>query len=402
MYAAVLMPLPVANATYSLDRWYRMGDDPAEPAVPGQPVGTDAIGGLTYDSVGASGQSNFQDLTPVGSPVYVNISADQPFPNSTLDNRAIQFDGSTQYLFGHFLNNPAEADVSTGQVEDYSGITDRGYQLWFNPSVASTGADQSILDDANTHRALVGANGSFGFEIRASVQIGSTMAVSNQWAHVAQVRPNGNSGGSFGWVNGRIVASQTGDYASSTLNLAIGADVESDGLGGNVYTPSLNGLVSDVEMFVLGGSFGTFDYTTDNGYFTDVFLPSTSGYGYSDGDQDGHNDVAWIDGDINFDGALNAGDITTFIDGWLSTNAGTFVGGGPPVGDYVTLGLGDLNLDGVTDVDDWVALRATGVTAGSGGLASLLGPQIPEPASVVLALVTAIGITIGSRRGRRL
>jgi hypothetical protein len=86
----------------------------------------------------------------------------------------------------------------------------------------------------------------------------------------------------------------------------------------------------------------------------------------------------------------------------LSTNAGTFVGGGPPVGDYVTLGLGDLNLDGVTDVDDWVALRATGVTAGSGGLASLLGPQIPEPASVVLALVTAIGITIGSRRGRRL
>lgn len=387
---AVLVPTPVALASYSLDRWYRMGDDPTEPAAPGQPAGTGATGGLTYDSKGMSGQSNFQDLTPFGSPLYVDISADQPFPNSTLDNRAISFDGTTQYLYGHFLNIPEEADASTGQAENYAGITDRGYQMWFKPSATSMGGEQSILDDADTHRTLIAANGNIGFEIRTTVQIGSTPATPGQWMHVAQVRPDGDFGGSFGWVNGRAVANQTGDYGSSILNLVIGADIESDGLGGEVITPQYEGLVSDVEMFVLGGGFGAYDYTTDNGYFTDVFLPTTSGYGYSDANQDGHNDAGWVKGDINFDGVLNSDDITSFVNGWLSTNAGTVVGAGPGLGDYVTLGLGDLDLDGDTDVDDWVAMRATGVSlVGSQGLLDSLG-LVPEPGRLSIMLLAAL------------
>lgn len=396
-----LAPVSSASAAYTLDRWYQLGDDPDEPAPPGQPVGTGAFGGLTFDSKGMTSQSNFQDLTPVGNPLYVDISADQPFPNSTLDNRAVSFDGSTQYLFGHFLNRPEEADASTGQVEDYTGITDRGYQLWVKPNVASTGADQNILDDADTHRALIGANGNFGFEIRTSVQIGNnptSVVVPGKWTHIAQVRPNGDFGGSFGWIDGRAVATQTGDYPSSMLNLAIAADVENDGLGDEIYTPSFNGLVSNVEMFVIGGSFGTFRYTQDNGYFTDVFLPTTSGYGYADANLDGHNDVAWIPGDINFDGVLNSGDITTFINGWLSTNAGTTVGAGPRLGDYVTLGLGDLDIDGDTDVDDWIALRATGVSALGSLTALLQGAQVPEPSGAVLGLLAALGTIAGRRR----
>ena len=216
--------------------------------------------------------------------------------------------------------------------------------------------------------------------------------------HVAQVRPNGDFGGSVGYVNGRVVVSQTGDYPASTLNLVVGADIESDGLGGQVITPQFNGLVSDVQMFVFGGSFGTYNYATDNGYFTDVILPSTSGYGYTDANQNGHNDIAWIKGDINFDGLKNAADITAFIAGWRSTNAGTYVGAGPGFGDYVTLGKGDLDFDGDVDVDDWVVLRSTGIAAMS-DLSAILGQSVPEPSSLALLLLSASSL-LGGRRVR--
>ena len=386
-----------ACASYTLDRWYRMGDDSGEPAAPGQPAGTGAFGGLTFDSIGQSGQNNYQDLTPHGDPLYVDISADQPFPNSTLDNRAISFDGSTQYLRGHFLNDPEEADLSTGQVEDYTGIHDRGYQMWFKTT--AIGAEQSVLDDADVYRTVILADGSVAFETRSDVVTSSVDATAGTWMHVAQVRPDGDYGGSIGWVNGRAVVSQTGNYPSSTLGLVIGADIESDGLGGETITPQFQGLVSDVEMFVLGGSFGTYNYATDNGYFTDVYLPSTGGYGYTDANQDGHNDVAWITGDINFDGALTSDDVLAFIGGWLSKNVGTYAGSGPSVGDYVTLGLGDLDLDGDTDADDWVVLRATGVSPPSGVSLKDLG-LVPEPGGFALGLTALIGL-LGTRRTRR-
>ena len=386
-----------AGASYTLDRWYRMGDDSEEPAEPGQPAGTGAFGGLTFDSIGQTGQGNYQDLTPFGSPLYVDISSGQPFPNSTLDNRAISFDGSTQYLRGHFLNDPEEADLSTGQVEDYTGIHDRGYQMWFKTT--AIGAEQSVLDDADVHRTVVLDDGSMAFETRSDVVTSSTDAMAGDWTHVAQVRPDGDYGGSMGWINGRAAVSQTGNYPSSTLGLVIGADIESDGLGGETITPQFQGLVSDVEMFVLGGAFGTYSYVTDNGYFTDVYLPSTSGYGYSDADSDGHNDVAWINGDINFDGALTSDDVLVFISGWLARNEADVAGAGPGVGDYVTLGLGDLDLDGDTDADDWVVLRATGVSPPAGMSLKALG-IVPEPGGFVMALMFLFGL-FGARRVRR-
>jgi len=397
----VLLPMTAAKATYSLDRWYRMGDDPGEPATPGQPVGTGAIGGRTYDSKGASGQNNFQDLTPVGSPIYVNISADRPVPANSLDSRAIQFNGTSQYLFGQNLNIPEEADIATGQVENYAGITDRGYQMWVKVGGFTPGVFQVVLDDADRHNARISTDGFWGFQTRQDERFGTIPVVTGAWTHVAQVRPNGDAGGSLGWVNGRAVVSQLGDYTSSSLSLAIGADVEPDTVGGQTFAPTFNGLISEIEMYVLGGSFGAFSYTRDNGYFTDVFLPSTSGYGYSDANQDGHNDAIWVQGDVNFDGVLNVGDITTFIAGWRSTNVETVIGVGPRIGDYLSLGKGDLDLDGDTDVDDWIRLRATGISAGIGAFAAPLSAYVPEPGGGVLAWVAATWLMPSRRRGRR-
>ncbi|QDU58383.1 LamG-like jellyroll fold domain-containing protein [Aeoliella mucimassa] len=382
VFAWLALPTLFAGADYTLDRWYRLGDDPSEGAFANSSVS------ITYDSSGLLGQSPSQlaDLEAIGSPLYVDISGDRPHANATLDNYAISFDGATQYLHGPNLNIPYE---STKPNFSYTGTDDRGYQLWFKINTVSD-AYQHMLDDGDEHSAIITPAGDLGFEMRSNdggqASVGSqTAAVANEWVHYAQIRPDGANGGALGYINGLAAVSQSAIYDSSSLELAIAADAEDDTLGGTAFTPSYNGLISDIEMFVFGEGYGDYSYTTDNGYFTDVFLPSTAGYSYTDSNQDGHNDNAWIAGDINFDGQLNVDDVMAFIAGWNSDNAGTINGNGPSFGDYQTLGLGDLDLDGDTDVDDWLVLRATGVTAGVGSLSDLLeGATVPEPTSLVL------------------
>ena len=402
LYALVLVGLMLpcldAGAAYTLDRWYRMGDDSAESASNNGAVT------FTYDSSGQLGQSPSQlaDLTAVGSPLYVNISADRPHANATLDDYAISFDGTTQYLHGPNLNIPAEAARPNN---DYTGIEDRGYQLWFKLATP-TDSWQHILDDADEHSVIVNPQNAISFEMRSDGDGQGTVnsdvaATPGEWMHVAQIRSNGVNGGVWGYINGRAVVSQSGLYDSSSLDLAIGADVEDDMLGGTAFTPNYNGLVSDIEMFVFGGGFGAYDYTTDNGYFTDVFLPGQSGYSYADANLDGHNDNAWIKGDINFDGSLDVDDVNAFVDGWRSANDGSINGAGPGVGDYASLGLGDLDLDGDTDVDDWIVLRGTGVTAGVGSLSDLLATNVPEPTSLVLLALGGLALAVRGRDFRQ-
>ncbi len=391
-----------SEAAYGIDRWYQMGDDSLEPASPDGPVGFDFGGTLfSLDSADPLSSGSFQDLEVVGALVYRDISSDRPFDSSSspdADVYAIEFSGSEQYLFGPFLNQPQLADTTSGQPENYTGISNRGYQGWFKPSNVTGAAQFTILDDSDQHRTYLSPSGNVGFEIGTSPFVTGQPAGLNQWTHFAQIRPNGNNGGSIGYVNGRALVSQTGVYGQGSLvNLAIGANVEGPA-NSETYDNFFQGLISDVEMFVFGGIFGEYDYTTDNGYFTDVFLPSQSGYSYFDGSDPGnHNDNQWLKGDIDFDGVLGVGDIQAFISGWKSAN--DLPGAGPDFGDYVTLGLGDLDLDGDTDLDDWFVLRNTGIAAGVAAF-SAVSPfqvQVPEPGAACMALSILLGMGLLKR-----
>ena len=398
--------IPAAFARYP-DRWYRMGDDPAPgPAAgPVENFGT----GNTYDSAGSS-SIQYQDLTPHNSPEYVDISAARPVPAATSDIWAIQFNGVDQYLNGKNVNIPSESVASTSGGENYAGISDRGYQVWVKPTaLPAAGFSSRVIDDGEQHEFKILSTGFWAPETRNDSVTSTAPVTLNAWTHIAQVRPNGVNGGSLAYVNGRAVVSQTGDYQSSMVDLIVGANAAGDGLGGTITPPEagsyFQGLIDDIDMYVLGGSYGAYSYTQDNGYFTDVFLPSKSAtYSYVDftgprGVADGHNDKVWVPGDINFDGVRNQADITAFIAGWRSSNATTVLGNGPKFGDYVTLGKGDLDLDGDTDIDDWVRLRA--FFAGSGAsLPSLSDLGVPEPGSAALALAAVIAIVL-KRRGAR-
>jgi hypothetical protein len=389
------------------DRWYQMGDDSAQ-GVSAGPV-ENSGNGNTYDSVGTLGQGNLQDLTPHNSPAYVNISATRPVPAATTNNWAIQFDGVDDYLIGANLNIPSESVAATSGGENYAGISDRGYQLWAKPTaLPANGFASRVLDDGEQHEFRITSTGFWSPETRNDAVISTAPVTLNAWTHIAQVRPNGVNGGSLSWVNGRAVVSQTGDYASSTAGLVIGANSAPDGLGGTVTPPDAGsyyqGLIDEIDMYVLGGSFGAFKYTSDNGYFTDAFLPAHSAtYSYVDatgplGSPDGHNDKVWVNGDLNFDGVRSQADVNAFIAGWRYSNASTILGNGPEFGDYVSLGKGDLDLDGDTDINDWVLLRTA--FAGSGAsLPSLSELGVPEPATLPL-IVTAFVVEMIRRRRR--
>jgi hypothetical protein len=406
---AALVSASLAEARYP-DRWYRMGDDPAQgvAAGPVESVG----GGFTFDSAGAPSQNQLHDLQSFNSPAYVNIAAARPVPAATSNNWAIQFDGADDYLLGANLGNPSQSIAHTSGGENYTNITDRGYQAWVKPLALPAAGAAVVLDDSEEFEFRVTSTGFWSTETRNDALTTSAAVTLNAWTHVAQVRPSGDSGGSRAWVNGIAVASQTGNYnQATTTGLVVGANAAPDGLGGTTVPPLagsyFNGLVDEIDMFVLGGSYGAFDYTRDNGYFTDVFLPSKSAaYSYVDvtgprGAADGHNDKVWVAGDVNFDGVRNQSDITAFVAGWRSTNAATVVGVGPRIGDYVTLGKGDLDLDGDTDINDFMRLRTSfaGVAV-TLPMAEQLAAAVPEPGAAFITMTGVAALGILRRRQR--
>jgi hypothetical protein len=109
-----------------------------------------------------------------------------------------------------------------------------------------------------------------------------------------------------------------------------------------------------------------------------------------------------IVGDVNLDGnvtgdgtgSTSADDVSAFVVGWGNNNlAGK--------GDYETWIRGDLNLDGMTDVQDFIMLRgALNGPISQSAMQSMFGP-VPEPSSTILALLGASACSALCRRRRR-
>src|SRR3954471_18658667 len=126
-----LMMAATSVATVTLDRDYKMGDDPSEGAVNGGSVSS------TFDSAGQPGQGQLVDLTAVNSPTYVAISG-RP---DGVGGRGIQFNAAqSQYLHGFNLGFPEDSFSASshttvnGGTLDYLGIGNRGFQFWVRPT----------------------------------------------------------------------------------------------------------------------------------------------------------------------------------------------------------------------------------------------------------------------------
>jgi hypothetical protein len=110
-----------------------------------------------------------------------------------------------------------------------------------------------------------------------------------------------------------------------------------------------------------------------------------------------HNDVIYrfegistpgINGDVNLDTFVNQLDLNAFIAGWLKT---------APVG-FTSWALGDLDLNGVTDLRDAVLMRQALLNADEIAAAEVLADAVPEPAA--RELLIACGGVLALRRSR--
>ena len=106
-------------------------------------------------------------------------------------------------------------------------------------------------------------------------------------------------------------------------------------------------------------------------------------------------------GDVDLNGSVGPSDVTTFVANWLKTKTV----GGVTVGDLSTRAIGDLDFNGVVDINDAYTLHHALAGGGAGALADSLFAQlggVPEPSSIVLALFSVVGMCgLVRRRGSR-
>lgn len=103
---------------------------------------------------------------------------------------------------------------------------------------------------------------------------------------------------------------------------------------------------------------------------------------------------AVLPGDVNQDGVLTTADVQAFVAGWRSDTSG--------LNNLARMRAGDLNIDGVTNLADFVLLRQAlnqaGVVIPHGALESL-GVALPEPSAGVIVVSSWAFAVV--RRARR-
>lgn len=364
----------VSHAAVEVDRLYRMGEDDLSQS-----------GSVfdTFDSAFVDGVSfvDAQDLTAAGSsPQYISLGAgglNDPLPGSVSSSTAIQFSGSN-YVTGDELGVPATTVSNTNSqspiLGSYDDLTGRGFQFWARPGNAGSGSTQTLLSDDERHAVIIDSNGFWRARFDNTFRTSSIQASADTWAHVMLVSPTGTTGATF-YVDGVAAVGFSGGYSNPATGLFIGSR--------NATSEFYTGVIDEVEMFVLGDTGtvdATFNYATDNRYFTEVFLPSQSGYG--------SNDV-WITGDSDFDGDVDTADVNAFLANWLTERTVT---GGVAAGDYSTIMTGDFDVDGDIDRQDFFLLRQANPAAVAAVFAS-----VPEPSPVLLAAAGVMALALSRR-----
>lgn len=97
--------------------------------------------------------------------------------------------------------------------------------------------------------------------------------------------------------------------------------------------------------------------------------------------------LPWSAADFDRDGQLTTEDIEAFVSGWLDAEA---------IGSTETFARGDVDLDGDTDIDDFILMRQAFELGGQGQLIAEFGASqgVPEPSSLVVAagLLAGLGL----------
>lgn len=374
-----------------LDRDYRLGDNQFEAASAGILVGSQFAGtvdeGLSFDSDGTLGEGTAIDLErglleASNHASYISV-ADRPGAGNTL---GVSFDGQGDYLFTDRLGLPETSvtAVLANPPRNYQGISDRGLQFWAKPSAAGQGGLQSLVLDTNQHGVLISEQNTWvmrygGLDVDSGVEVDF-----DSWAHIMLVRPSGSASGARLYLDGVAIAARAGGYnGADNSPLVLGANTGEAPGTADFYT----GVIDDLTLFVFGQStggpdYGAFDYANDNSYAAANLTGEA--------------------GDVTQSNGLTIDDLHAFVAGWYSEN----LVNGVRVGDLTTLANGDLNFDGITDLQDAIlmdiALTDAGLPGalafGSDGAPYVVMANVPEPATWGIVAVGIGLLAVGHRK----
>ena len=410
------------------DRQYDFGDDPGETASNGA-----TMSGSTFDSAGSLGAGDLQDLFVNGSPTYVSVSNR---PGASGSDLGASFNGSSDSLSTSIsLNAPTQmwdnATFFPGPPplvfpHNYEGIFSHGVQLWAKPNQATLGtATQTLVSDTNEHGIGISADGNWELlyddgRFDTGVAVVDTLDA-NGWAHVMEVTtPTGGAFGGTLLINGVAVLTRATFYDPEATPLVIGADDD----GSEGFENHYDGVIDDVRLFFWGdnsdnlGADNAVGGTNSGGPDPAPLVLNADGENWGSVgfmrseslDRPGGVTNEWIaqelasmgvtdPGDVNLSGgAADAADEAAFIAHWRKQQ----VIDGVRVGDWNSRQEGDLNYDGIVDLNDVFILHESLTAAGAGGFNFdlLTGTTVPEPSTAVLAVGALIAVAIRSRRTR--
>ena len=424
MFAALsgcLLSAAVANAS-TLDRYYQFGDDSFETGVAvGAPI---TFFGTTVDSE-SNGGSAFHDLntsdgTATG-PKYADTDATggSNRPGARATEFGVSFDGVNDHLFidGAFssavgvgsggLGIPSQADgqATYGAVVNWTGINNRYMSGWVRPTNAAAAGRQDIIADTSQFSIHItgptptrvwamshGDPGGNTGTTPGSELAESTVPVAfNSWTHVMQ---RSFSGDAVLYVNGVGVAWTTNNSdttpedptatANNNYNMVFGAGVNktSNFFAGELDEWRLgvegnNSTTAAAGGLPAGMNWGNVDMAVDNDFIKQTLDAAGNKLG-----------------DVNLDGVVDINDVNEFKSNWLKTySLNNF-----QFGDLNSRMDGDFTFNGVINLNDAIVLRNGLIAAGAGALFDL-SDLVPEPTSMLLAVFGLVSL-VGVRRRR--
>ena len=104
----------------------------------------------------------------------------------------------------------------------------------------------------------------------------------------------------------------------------------------------------------------------------------------------GNGDTSWLTGDLDFDGDIDLADFSVFNAGLFSTDLDAEL--------TDTYLMGDLDGDGDNDFFDFLLFKESYVAAGGNPAAVSFGSAVPEPSSMALLSLAAVGCLVSVRR----